>query len=188
MWWIRQGIARAIALQTRTIRIPRHMIEAISKLVRARCQLRQELHRDPTAGELGRQMEISLSRVLEIMRAAPKPISLDTQIGEETESRLGDLLMDKEGISPAQSIINLDLREQTAEVVKMLAPREGEILKMRFGLDDDCACTLEEVGQHFALSPERIRQIQADALKKLRYPSRTGHLRTFLERGPASPG
>lgn len=188
MWWIRQGITRAIAEQARTIRIPGHVIETIGKLVRARRQLRQELHRDPTAGELSRRMEISLSKVLEILRAAPEPVSLDTPIGEETESRLGDLLMDKDGVSPSQSIINLDLREQTAEVVKMLAPREGQILKMRFGLQDDRTYTLEEVGLHFALTPERIRQIEADALKKLRYPSRGGHLKTFLESAPAGSG
>jgi RNA polymerase primary sigma factor len=188
MWWIRQGITRAIAEQARTIRIPGHVIDTIGKLVRARRQLRQELHRDPTAGELSRRMEISLSKVLEILRAAPEPVSLDSPIGEETESRLGDLLMDKDGVSPSQSIINLDLREQTAEVVKMLAPREGQILKMRFGLQDDRTYTLEEVGLHFALTPERIRQIEADALKKLRYPNRGGHLKTFLESAPAGSG
>jgi RNA polymerase primary sigma factor len=188
MWWIRQGISRAIALQARTIRIPVHMIEAICRLARAQSQLRQELHRDPTAGELSRKLEISVSKVREIMRAAQEPVSLDTRIGEEPESRLGDLLMDKEAVSPSQSIINLDLREQTAEVLKMLAPREGEILKMRFGLEHGRAYTLEEVGLHFALTAERIRQIEIDALKKLRDPSRGRHLRTFLESGPASLG
>jgi len=186
MWWIRQGISRAIAEQARTIRIPAHMIEAISKLVRAQRQLRQELHRDPTAGELSRQMEISLAKVREITRAAQEPVSLDTPIGEALELRLGDLLMDKEGVSPSQSILNLDLREHTAKVLKMLAPREGQILKLRFGLENGRACTLEEVGLHFALTPERIRQIEADALKKLRDPSRGRHLKTFLESAPAS--
>jgi RNA polymerase primary sigma factor len=187
-WWIRQGITRAIAEQARTIRIPAHMIEAISKLVRAQCQLRQELRRNPTAGELSLQMQIPLSKVREIMRAAQEPVSLDTPIGEALESRFGDLLMDKAGISPSQLILDLNLREQTAEVLKMLAPREGEILNMRFGLENGRAYTLEEVGLHFALTPERIRQIEADALKKLRNPSRGRHLRTFLESGPASLG
>ena len=188
IWWIRQGITRAIAGQARTIRIPAHMIEAISKLVRAQRQLRQALHRDPTPGELSRQMEMSLSKVREIVRATQEPVSLDTPIGERLESRLGDFLPDKEGVSPSQSILNLDLREHTAKVLKMLAPREGEILKLRFGLEDDRAYTLEEVSLHFALTPERIRQIEADALKKLRAPSRGRHLKTFLESGQASPG
>ncbi len=188
VWWIRQGITRAILLQARTIRIPVHMIEAISKLVRAQRQLRQELHRDPTAGELSRQMEISLSKVREIMRAAQEPVSLEAPVGEKLASRLGDLLMDKRGVSSSESVLNLDLREQTAEVLKTLNPREGEILKMRFGLEDDRVYTLEEVGLHFALTRERIRQIEAKALKKLRYPSRGRHLKTFLESGPASLG
>jgi RNA polymerase primary sigma factor len=187
-WWIRQGITRAITEQARTIRIPGHMVETIGKLVRAQRQLRQELRRDPTAGELSRQMGISLSKVRELMQSAQEPVSLDTPIGEERELRLADLLMDKGGVSPSQSIIDLNLREQTAEVVKMLAPREGEILNMRFGLINGCAHTLEEVGLHFALTPERIRQIEADALKKLRYPSRGGHLKTFLESRSASLG
>jgi RNA polymerase primary sigma factor len=186
IWWIRQGITRAVVEQARTIRIPGHVIETIGKLVRAQRQLRQELRRDPTAWELSRQMGISLSKVREIMQAGQEPVSLDTPIGEERELRLADLLMDKEGVSPSQSIIGLNLREQTAEGVKMLAPREGEILNMRFGLRNGRAHTLEEVGLHFALTPERIRQIESDALKKLRYPSRGGHLRTFLESGPAS--
>jgi RNA polymerase primary sigma factor len=188
MWWIRQGITRAIAEQARTVRVPGHVIQAISKLVRAQRQLRQALHRDPTPGELSRQMEISLGRVREIVRATQEPVSLDAPIGEEMESHLGDFLMDKEGVSPSQSILDQDLREHTAKVLKMLPPREGEILKLRFGLEDDRVCTLEEVGHHFALTPERIRQIEADALRKLRNPSRGGHLKTFLESGRANVG
>jgi len=184
MWWIRQGITRALADQARTIRIPVHMIEAISKLVHAQRQLRQELRREPTAGELARRMEMSLTVVRKILRVAREPVSLDTPVGEESESRLGDLLMDKGGVSPSQSIVDLNLREQTAEILKTLKPREAEILRMRFGLPDDRVYTLEEVGQHFALTRERIRQIEAKALKKLRDPSRGRHLRTFLESGP----
>lgn len=187
-WWIRQGITRAIAEQARTIRIPGHVIETIGKLARAQRQLRQELRRDPSVGELSRQMEISSGKVRAIMQAAQDPVSLDTPVGEERELRLGDLLIDKEGVSPSQSTINLNLREQTAEVVKMLAPREGEILNMRFGLENDRACTLEEIGLHFALTAERIRQIETDALKKLRKPSRGLHLKTFLESVPAGRG
>jgi RNA polymerase primary sigma factor len=183
-WWIRQGITRAIADQGRTIRIPVHMIEAISKLVRAQRQLKQELRREPTPGELARYMEISATRVQKILRVAREPVSLDTPVGEEMESSLGDLLADKEGLSPSQSIHNLDLREQMAEVLRTLKPREAEILKRRFGMEDDRAHTLEEVARHFALTRERIRQIEAKALKKLRAPSRGGHLKTFLESGP----
>lgn len=187
-WWIRQGITRAIADQGRTIRIPVHMIEAISKLVRAQRQLKQELRREPTPGELARYMEISATRVQKILRVAREPVSLDTPVGEEMESSLGDLLTDKGGFSPSQSIHNLDLREQMAEVLKTLKPREAEILKRRFGMEDDRAHTLEEVARHFALTRERIRQIEAKALKKLRAPSRGGHLKTFLESGPRDDG
>ncbi len=188
MWWIRQGIARAIAEQARTVRVPGHVIQAISKLVNAQRQLRQALHRDPTPGELSLQMEIPLGKVRELVRATQEPVSLDAPIGEELESRLADLIMDKEGVSPSQSILDQDLREHTAKVLKMLPPREGEILKLRFGLEDDRACTLEEVGLQFALTPERIRQIEADALRKLRNPSRGRHLKTFLESGRANVG
>ena len=187
-WWIRQGITRAIAEQARTIRIPGHMIDRIGKLARAQRQLRQELRRDPSVGELRQQMDISSGKVRAIMQAALDPVSLDTPVGAEREMRLGDLLIDKEGVSPSQSIIDLNLREQTAEVLKLLAPREGEILNMRFGLENDNACTLEEIGLHFDLTPERIRQIETYALKKLRKPSRGLHLKTFLESVPAGLG
>jgi RNA polymerase primary sigma factor len=172
-WWIRQGIIRAIASQARTIRIPVHMIEAISKLVRAQRQLRQELRREPTTGELARRMEASVSKVRKILRADQEPVSLEVPVGEERESHLGDLLMDKRGVSYSESVLNLDLWERTAEVLKTLTPIEGKILKMRFGLEDDRVYTLEEVGLHFALTRERIRQIQARALKKLRAPAVT---------------
>lgn len=182
VWWIRQGITRAILLQARTIRIPVHVFEAISRLVRAQRQLRQELRRDPTTGELSRQMEISLSKVQELMRAVQEPVSLEASVGEKVELRLGDVLMDERGVSTIESVLNLDLREQTAEVLKTLNSRDVEILKMRFGLEDNRVCTLEEIGRHFALTRERIRQIEAEALKKLRCPRRGRHLKTFLVR------
>ncbi len=182
-WWIRQGITRAIAEQSRTIRIPVHMIEAIRKLVQAQRQLRQGLRRDPTPGELARHLEISVREVRKVLRVAQEPVSLETPVGEESDSRLGDLLMDKGGVLPSESVINLDLRERTAEILKMLTPREAEILKMRFGLQDDRVYTLEEVGLHFGLTRERIRQIEIKALRKLRDRSRGRHLRGLLGSG-----
>jgi RNA polymerase primary sigma factor len=184
MWWIRQGITRAIAEQARTIRIPVHMIEVMSKLVHTQRELRQMLRREPTPGELAREMALPVKKVREILRVAQEPASLETSVGEDSESRLGDLLMDQGGVSPSQSILNLDLREQTVEVLKTLKPREAEILRMRFGLHDDRVHTLEEVAWHFSLTRERIRQIEAKALKKLRDPSRGRHLKAFLESGP----
>jgi RNA polymerase primary sigma factor len=184
MWWIRQGITRAIAEQARTIRIPVHMIEVMSKLVHTQRELRQMLRREPTPGELAREMALPVKKVREILRVAQEPASLETSVGEDSESRLGDLLMDQGGVSPSQSILNLDLREQTVEVLKTLKPREAEILRMRFGLRDDRVHTLEEVGLHFSLTRQRVRQIEAKALKKLRDPSRGRHLKAFLESGP----
>ncbi len=184
MWWIRQGITRAIAEQARTIRIPVHMIELMSKLVHAQRELRQVLRREPTPGELARGMDVPVKKVRKILRVAQEPVSLETSVGKDSESRLGDLLMDPGGVSPSQSILNLDLREQTVEVLKTLKPREAEILRMRFGLHDDRVHTLEEVAWHFSLTRERIRQIEAKALKKLRDPSRGRHLKAFLESGP----
>jgi RNA polymerase primary sigma factor len=181
-WWIRQGITRALADQARTIRLPVHMVEAIRKLAGAQRELRQELRRDPTPGELARKLEISVSKVRRILRAAQEPISLETPIGEEMESTLGDLLVDHEAISPSQSIISLNLQEQTAELLRTLKPREAEILKMRFGLLDDRVYTLEEVGLRFAVTRERIRQIEIKALRKLRGQGRSHQLRTFLGR------
>ncbi|HSW50556.1 MAG TPA: RNA polymerase sigma factor RpoD [Bryobacteraceae bacterium] len=182
-WWVRQAITRAIADQARTIRIPVHMIETINKLVRTQRQLQQELRREPTTEELSRRMELSVSKVRKVLRIAQEPISLETPVGEEEESHLGDFIIDRQGLSPSESVINLNLREQTAEVLKTLSPREEKIVKMRFGLQDGSEHTLEEVGQHFAVTRERIRQIEAKALRKLRHPSRSHRLRAFLENG-----
>jgi RNA polymerase primary sigma factor len=183
-WWVRQAITRAIADQARTIRIPVHMIETINKLVRTQRMLQQELRREPTTEELARKMEMSASKVRKVLRIAQEPISLETPVGEEEESHLGDFIVDRRGASPSESVINLNLREQTAEVLKTLSPREEKIVKMRFGLQDGSEHTLEEVGQHFAVTRERIRQIEAKALRKLRHPSRSHRLRAFLETGP----
>ncbi len=181
-WWVRQAITRAIADQARTIRIPVHMIETINKLVRAQRQLQQELGREPTTEELARRLEMSVTKVRKVLRVAQEPISLETPVGEEEESHLGDFIVDKRGISPSEAVINLNLREQTAEVLKTLSPREEKIVKMRFGLQDGSEHTLEEVGQAFAVTRERIRQIEAKALRKLRHPSRSHRLRPFLQR------
>ncbi|MFN7996208.1 MAG: RNA polymerase sigma factor RpoD [Bryobacteraceae bacterium] len=182
-WWVRQAITRAIADQARTIRIPVHMIETINKLVRTTRQMIQELGREPTNEELAVRMELPVSKVRKVLRVAQEPISLETPIGEEEESHLGDFLIDQAGVSPSEAVINLNLREQTAQVLKTLTPREEKIIKMRFGLEDGSEHTLEEVGQNFAVTRERIRQIEAKALRKLRHPSRSHRLRTFLEHG-----
>jgi RNA polymerase primary sigma factor len=183
-WWVRQAITRAIADQARTIRIPVHMIETINKLVRTQRMLQQEFGRDPTHEELARRLDMSIPKVRKVLRIAQEPISLETPVGEEEESHLGDFIVDKRVVSPSEAVINLNLREQTAEVLKTLTPREEKIIKMRFGLQDGSEHTLEEVGQHFAVTRERIRQIEAKALRKLRHPSRSHKLRAFLERGP----
>lgn len=183
-WWVRQAITRAIADQARTIRIPVHMIETINKLVRTQRVMQQTLGRDPTTEELAREMELPVNKVRKIMRVAQEPISLETPVGEEEESHLGDFIIDKRAASPSEAVINLNLREQTAEVLRTLSPREEKIIKMRFGLQDGSEHTLEEVGQHFAVTRERIRQIEAKALRKLRHPSRSFRLRTFLHGGP----
>jgi RNA polymerase primary sigma factor len=183
-WWVRQAITRAIADQARTIRIPVHMIETINKLVRTQRAMQQTLGRDPTTEELAREMELPVNKVRKIMRVAQEPISLETPVGEEEESHLGDFIIDRRAASPSEAVINLNLREQTAEVLKSLSPREEKIIKMRFGLQDGSEHTLEEVGQHFAVTRERIRQIEAKALRKLRHPSRSYRLRTFLQGGP----
>ena len=182
-WWVRQAITRAIADQARTIRIPVHMIETINKLIRTSRQLVQELGREPTNEELAKRMELPVSKVRKVLRVAQEPISLETPIGEEEESHLGDFLVDQAGVSPSDAVINLNLREQTAQVLKTLTPREEKIIKMRFGLEDGSEHTLEEVGQNFAVTRERIRQIEAKALRKLRHPSRSHRLRAFLESG-----
>jgi RNA polymerase primary sigma factor len=183
-WWVRQAITRAIADQARTIRIPVHMIETINKIVRTQRLLQQELGRDPTTEELARRLEMSVAKVRKVLRVAQEPISLETPVGEEEESHLGDFIVDKRVASPSEAVINLNLREQTAEVLKTLSPREEKIIRMRFGLQGDAEHTLEEVGQHFAVTRERIRQIEAKALRKLRHPSRSHRLRVFLERPP----
>ena len=182
-WWVRQAITRAIADQARTIRIPVHMIETINKLVRAQRRLQQELGREPTTDELAKRMELPVPKIRKVLRIAQEPISLETPVGEEEESHLGDFIIDRRVVSPSEAVINLNLREQTAEVLKTLSPREEKIIKMRFGLMDGSEHTLEEVGQHFAVTRERIRQIEAKALRKLRHPSRSHRLRAFLDAG-----
>ena len=179
-WWVRQAITRAIADQARTIRIPVHMIETINKLIRTSRQLIQELGREPTNEELAERMELPVSKVRKVLRIAQEPISLETPIGAEDESHLGYFIIDRSGISASEAVINLNLREQTVQVLKTLTPREEKIIKMRFGLEDGSEHTLEEVGQNFAVTRERIRQIEAKALRKLRHPSRSHGLRTFL--------
>jgi RNA polymerase primary sigma factor len=180
-WWIRQAITRAIADQARTIRIPVHMIETINKLIRTQRQLVQELGREPQSEEIAKRMDIAVSKVRKILKIAQEPISLETPIGEEEDSHLGDFIEDKAVVSPSDAVINLNLKEQTASVLKTLTPREEKVIKMRFGLDDGSEHTLEEVGQSFAVTRERIRQIEAKALRKLRHPSRSRKLRAFLE-------
>ncbi len=182
-WWVRQAITRAIADQARTIRIPVHMIETINKLVRMQRAMQQELGREATTEELAKRMELPVGKVRKVLRISQEPISLETPVGEEEESHLGDFIVDKRVVSPSEAVINLNLREQTAEVLKTLSPREEKIVKMRFGLLDGSEHTLEEVGQQFAVTRERIRQIEAKALRKLRHPSRSHKLRAFLENG-----
>ena len=180
-WWIRQAITRAIADQARTIRIPVHMIETINKLIRTSRVLVQELGREPTCEEIAKRMEIAVAKVRKILKIAQEPISLETPIGEEEDSHLGDFIEDKAVVSPSDAVINLNLKDQTNSVLKTLTPREEKVIKMRFGLDDGSEHTLEEVGQSFAVTRERIRQIEAKALRKLRHPSRSHKLRAFLE-------
>ena len=180
-WWIRQGITRAIADQARTIRIPVHMIETINKLLRTSRQLVQELGREPTSEEIAKRLDIPVDKVRSTKKIAQQPISIETPIGEEGDSHLGDFIEDKAGVSPSDAVINLNLKEQTASLLKTLTPREEKIIKMRFGLEDGSEHTLEEVGQTFALTRERIRQIEAKALRKLRNRVRARKLRVFLE-------
>ena len=181
-WWIRQAITRAIADQARTIRIPVHMIETINKLIRTSRALVQELGREPTSEEIAKKMDIPASKVRKVLKIAQEPISLETPIGEEEDSHLGDFIEDKTIQNPAEAVININLREITEEVLKTLTPREEKVIKMRFGLGPNGSeHTLEEVGQHFAVTRERIRQIEAKALRKLRHPSRSRKLKAFLE-------
>ncbi len=180
-WWIRQAITRAIADQGRTIRIPVHMVETINRLIKTSGHLLQELGREPTLEEIAREMDIPVERVSEIIRIAPEPLSLETPIGEEEDSHLSDFVPDDEAISPAEAASNLILREQIEDVLAKLTQRERDVLKMRFGLEDGYPRTLEEVGRHFKVTRERIRQIEAKALKKLRHPSKSRKLREFLD-------
>lgn len=180
-WWIRQAITRAIADQARTIRIPVHMVETINKLVRVQRQLVQELGRDPNPEEIGEEMGLEVERVREIMKIAQEPVSLETPIGEEEDSHLGDFIPDDDVIAPADAATFTMLREQLIEVLDTLTPREQKVLRLRFGLDDGRARTLEEVGKEFEVTRERIRQIEAKALRKLRHPSRSKKLKDFLE-------
>jgi len=180
-WWIRQAITRAIADQARTIRIPVHMIETINKLIRTSRYLVQELGREPSPEEIAERMDIPLEKVRKVLKIAKEPISLETPIGEEEDSHLGDFIEDKNTASPVDSVINIDLAEQVDKVLGSLTPREERVLRMRFGIGEKSDHTLEEVGQDFEVTRERIRQIEAKALRKLRHPSRSKRLRTFLE-------
>jgi RNA polymerase primary sigma factor len=180
-WWIRQAITRAIADQARTIRIPVHMIETINKLIRTSRYLVQELGREPSPEEIAERMDIPLEKVRKVLKIAKEPISLETPIGEEEDSHLGDFIEDKNTASPVDSVINIDLAEQVDKVLSSLTPREERVLRMRFGIGEKSDHTLEEVGQDFEVTRERIRQIEAKALRKLRHPSRSKRLRTFLE-------
>jgi len=180
-WWIRQAITRAIADQARTIRIPVHMIETTNKLVRTSRYLVQELGREPTPDEIAEKMELPLDQVRKVLKIAKEPLSLETPIGEEGDSHLGDFIEDKGAVSPADAAVNMNLSEQTRKVLKTLTPREEKVLRMRFGIGEKSDHTLEEVGQDFEVTRERIRQIEAKALRKLRYPSRSKRLKQFID-------
>ena len=182
-WWIRQAITRAIADQARTIRIPVHMIETINKLIRTSRALVQELGREPTSEEIAQRMDVPVAKVRKVLKIAQEPISLETPVGEEEDSHLGDFIEDRQAVSPAAAVIKLNLKEQTESVLHTLTPREEKVIKMRFGVGAGDEHTLEEVGQNFAVTRERIRQIEAKALRKLRHPSRSRKLRAFLEGG-----
>ncbi|MDD4797836.1 MAG: RNA polymerase sigma factor RpoD, partial [Eubacteriales bacterium] len=180
-WWIRQAITRAIADQARTIRIPVHMVETINKLIRVSRQLLQELGRDPQPDEIAQSMGITEEKVREILKIAQEPVSLETPIGEEEDSHLGDFIPDDDVPAPADAAASTMLREQLKDVLESLTPREEKVLKLRFGLEDGRARTLEEVGREFQVTRERIRQIEAKALRKLRHPSRSKKLKDFLD-------
>ena len=180
-WWIRQAITRAIADQARTIRIPVHMIETINKLIRTSRYLVQEMGREPTPEEIAEKMDLPLEKVRKVLKIAKEPISLETPIGEEEDSNLGDFIEDKNAVSPSEAVVNLSLSEQTRKVLATLTPREEKVLRMRFGIGEKSDHTLEEVGQDFDVTRERIRQIEAKALRKLRHPSRSKRLRSFVD-------
>lgn len=180
-WWIRQAITRAIADQARTIRIPVHMIETINKLIRTSRQLVQELGREASSEEIAKRMDIPVAKVRKVLKIAQEPISLETPIGEEEDSHLGDFIEDRMAVSPADAVIAVNLKEYTSQVLRTLTPREERVIKMRFGLEDGSEHTLEEVGQSFQVTRERIRQIEAKALRKLRHPSRSRKLKAFVD-------
>jgi RNA polymerase primary sigma factor len=182
-WWIRQAISRSIADQARTIRLPVHMVEIVNKLFRTSRQLVTELGREPTSEEIAKRMDMPVARLRKVLKVRQETISLETPIGEEGDAHLGELIEDRAVISPAEAVINVSLKEQTAAVLRTLTPREEKVIKMRFGLEDGSEHTLEEVGQCFAVTRERIRQIEAKALRKLRHPSRSLKLKSFQEYG-----
>ncbi len=180
-WWIRQAITRAIADQARTIRIPVHMIETINKLIRTSRHLVQELGREPMPEEIGEKMDLPIEKVRKILKIAKEPISLETPIGEEEDSHLGDFIEDKKAVSPIEAAIRYDLQRQITNILQTLTPREERVLRKRFGIGENTDHTLEEVGQDFEVTRERIRQIEAKALRKLRHPSRSKKLKSFVE-------
>jgi len=180
-WWIRQAVTRAIADQARTIRLPVHMIEIVNKLIRVSQQLVQELGREPTSSEIAKRMDIPAAKVRKVRKIMQVPVSLETPIGEEGDSHLVDFIKDSAALAPDEAAINVNLREQTGQVLRTLTPREEKIMRMRFGLEDGSEHTLEEVGRAFAVTRERIRQIEAKALRKLRHPSRCRELKTFFD-------
>ena len=181
-WWIRQAITRAIADQARTIRLPVHMIEMVNKVTRTSRALVQELRREPTSEEISKRMDIPVWKVRKVLKVWQQPVSLETPVGQEEDAHLGDFIEDRGAVSPADVVIDINLKEMTEQVLNTLTPREERIIKMRFGLEDGTEYTLEEVGQNFGVTRERIRQIEAKALRKLRHPSRNRRLRAFLER------
>jgi len=178
-WWVRQAISRSIADHARTIRLPVHMVEIVNKLFRTSRQLVQDLGREPTSEEIAKRMDIPVAKVRKVVRIRQAPISLETPIGEEGETHLSEFIEDGAAVSPAEAVINVDLKDQTANMLRTLTLREEKVIKMRFGLEDGLEHTLEEVGQYFAVTRERIRQIEAKALRKLRHPSRSLKLKLF---------
>ena len=180
-WWIRQAITRAISDQARTIRLPVHIMEMVNKVIRTSRALVQELGREPTSEEIAKRLDIPVSKVRKVRKVTQEPISLETPIGQEEDSHLGDFIEDRGAVSPADAVININLKEMTEQVLNTLTPREERIIKMRFGLEDGTEHTLEEVGQNFGVTRERIRQIEAKALRKLRHPGRNRSLRAFLD-------